>query len=195
MSQPPAPFPSLDYYPSTIPYGLNNANDKGIRNTIIHELGHIFEYRTMNTSASLFTYADGTHFQLRRMALTIGGTDRTDDVGTFWENPSTDLVEIIADSFLNWVRDSFAGIESRVGSPASTMTQEQLRSSVYWTGGTFTNTNNEQVTSPGMSGSSGFRIAVTSYVNTSGVAAFLRSLGNGNPLNKTGGDPDPSCTF
>ena len=103
---------------------------------------------------------------------------------------------MIADSFLNWVRDSFVGIEGRVGVPSpSTMTREQLRSSVYWTGGPFTNNSGVQVISPGMTGPGGFRSTVTSYVNTSGVAAFRLSLGNGDPARKTGGDPDPNCTF
>jgi len=108
----------FDYYPSTIGYGFFNAGDKGIRNTIMHELGHILAYRTTSPN-DMFTIANGTHFGLKPMPDTTWlptqpprTSDTSADIGTFWENliDVSALNEIVADSFLNWVRNSYVRV-------------------------------------------------------------------------------------
>lgn len=189
-----SPPAALDYYPSLIPYGLNNVNDKGIQNTIIHEMGHILEYRTMGSaSASSRMWDVGTGFGLLRMRQSTSTTvDATNDLGVFWEAQvsSTSMVEIVADSFLNWVRNSYVGMIGQIDAPLGPLTVNQQKAAFFWNGGTIGTT-----TSPGWAGAGGFRATAANFVTTNQVPAFLTSLGNGYPAGKRGGDPDPTCAF
>jgi hypothetical protein len=173
------PIAQFNYYPSSIPYGFFNAGDKGIQNTIMHELGHVLDFRSTSMDAA------GTQFGLKVVKDTTSPTvDSSLDIGTFWENPTTPLGEILADNFLNWVRNSYVGIENNVDTYNVSANAEQRRVMAYWIG-------NIQYTLPGTStvvtspGITGFTADATSVSN--GAAALLRSLGLG--------EGDPNCTF
>jgi hypothetical protein len=47
----------------------------------------------------------------------------------------------------------------------------------------------------GWRGTNGFRNAVSDFVTTNGIPAFLRAAGGDNPAASTGGDIDPTCAF
>ncbi len=170
----------LDFYPSSTPYGFFNQDDKGIQNTVIHELGHVLGYRStaLNTEAG--------EFQLKIVKdVASANFDSTADIGIFWENYTQPLVERIADNFLNWVRNSYVGIENNIDNYNAAITPEQRRASAYWLGNTpFQLTPSLIVTSPGIG-------IFTSQAITSALSAttlaLLRSLG--------AGEIDPNCTF
>lgn len=187
-----SPISALDFYPSTIPYGFFNANDKGIENTVIHELGHIIANRSeaVNPSNSMYVIADSSHMNLKIMPdpsweSTI--EDSPDDIGIFWENRGAELGELVPDNFLNWVRNSYVGVENAIDNfdPEHTNTEQQ-RASAYWVGGIeFTDPLTQiTATSPGIDGF--VEDAVTFAVdNNAGV--LLRSLGIG--------ETDEDCQF
>lgn len=186
-----SPIAQFDYYPSTTGYGFFNTGDNGIQNTIIHELGHIVAYRTYNTPNSMLTFADTNQMNLKPMpdlAWNSRATDAPKDIGTFWENliSPNDLNEKVADNFLNWVRNSYIGIENNIDNFASAVTPEQQRAAAYWIGHIqFTDPNTHiSSTSPGISV---FAQQAATYVTNSNAAALLRSLGPG--------DADPNCLF
>jgi hypothetical protein len=187
-----SPPPALDYYPSGAAYSFATANDRGIQNTIIHELGHLLEYRTIDATTGRAQMADiGLAFDLRPMR--VGRTqDVPADIGTFWEAQVLvgSMGEIVADSFLNWVRDSYVGMINRIDAPPARLRRNQQRAAWYWNGGTVGAT-----TSPGWGGTNGFRSTVSNFVTANSIPAFLRAAGGGNPAAKTGGDIDPMCTF
>jgi hypothetical protein len=108
--------------------------------------------------------------------------DSTNDVGTFRENylDATALNEKVADNFLNWVRDSYAGIEGTVDTYSAQYNTEQKRVSAFWVGGQAFN----GFTSPGISG---FATTAGAYVTNNSISTFLRTLGLG--------EADPNCTF
>jgi hypothetical protein len=178
---PPDPF---DYYTSTSTlYGFNNAGDRAIENTIIHELGHILEYRTMGaTNASSRMRAVWQQMGLPRMRqFTNLAPDSPADVGIFWESQFdvSDATEIVADAFLNWVRGSYVATSPHAPGV-----------SAFWNGGTYNN-----VTSAGWLGTNGFRATAAAFAAGNGIPQLLTALGTGDPINKRGGDPDPNCAF
>lgn len=173
--------PDLNYYPTT-GYGFFLVADKGIQNTVIHELGHIISYRTNSNADSMSVAANPLHMNLKQMpdAAWLDAADSTNDVGTFWEHPSSDLAEQVADNFLNWVRDSYVGIEGTIDTHlAGTGTSEQQRVTAYWQGGILFN----NYTSPGING---FGQQAAAYIDNT-IAPLLRSFGLG--------EVDPNCMF
>lgn len=174
--------PSLDYYPSSIGYGFFNGNDRGIQNTIIHELGHIIANRTheANATESMYDVGGAGTLQLQVVKdLSSPNTDSSDDIGTFWENVDDEHGEYVPDNFLNWVRDSYVGIEGSIDTFPSSGTTEQKVASAYWTGTTYSG-----ATSPGIEG---FTSDAKSYADGSNALSLLRSLGLG--------ESDPNCDF
>lgn len=160
----------LDYYPSDS--GFFEADSKGIQNTVIHELGHVLDFRSSDfkTTASSFGLP----------ALKGSGTlspDAPDDVGTFWEHSDVSglanpLDEWLPDHFLNWVRNSYVGIEGDIDDYGAADPGEEQRASAYWVGGITYNGH----TSPGIDG---FSSDATAYADA--AADLLRSLGTGEP--------------
>jgi hypothetical protein len=145
------PLPEFDFYPPRTPvaYGFYNPNDRGIQSTVMHELGHVLKFR----SASIVAAA--TQFGLRVMKDTNSpNVDSTLDIGTFWENPSIVFDEKVADNFLNWVYDSYVGIEHTIDTYPTTGTEQQ-RASAFWIGRQFNLPPSEGgggVTSSGIAG-------------------------------------------
>lgn len=186
-----SPDSVLDFYPSSIPYGIFNANDKGIQNTVIHELGHILANRSeaANSNNSMYDIADSNLMNLRIMPDPLWGSttsDSLEDVGVFWENRSAVLGELVPDNFLNWVRNSYVGIEGEIDNyDADTMTIEQRRASAYWVGGIeFTDPDTGiSTTSPGING---FTEDAVAFAENSDADVLLRSLGTG--------ELDPTCS-
>lgn len=184
---PPA---ALDYYPSVIPYGLFNAGDKGIENTLIHELGHIIANRSAaaNPTNSMYAIADVTAMRLKIMPDPLWmstTTDSPDDIGVFWENRDDDLGELVPDNFLNWVRNSYVGVNDIDDYDPGEMNIEQQRASAYWVGGIeFTDPNTLiNTTSPGING---FTEDAENFADSNDAEDLLRSLGTG--------DPNPTCS-
>jgi hypothetical protein len=154
------------YYPSD--YGFFSANSLGIQNTVIHELGHVLDFRSAAVDST------ASDFDLKVMK----GADASSDIGTFWENPSSSLGERIADNFLNWVRDSYVGIEGDIDNYPSATTTEQQRASAFWVGGIEFQSN----TSPGIVGFAGDAALIAENAEE-----LLRSVGLG--------ESDENCSF
>jgi hypothetical protein len=124
-------------YPSD--YGLTEAGDIGIRNTIIHELGHVFYKR----ASSLATTAGG---------FNLPAVYGTPPQGTYWEN-NFDLLleEFSADHFLNWVRNSYVSADPDQYDALES--DNNRRISAFWVGGVeFIEANESRGTSPGIQG-------------------------------------------
>jgi hypothetical protein len=193
-----SPPSALNFYPAGSRYGLANWDDPGIRNTLIHELGHLLEYRTRNAASPRARMHDlATSFDLKRMKQSdLLYEDSADDLGVFWESKYdvNSQVEIVADQFLNWVRDSFVGQIGSIDSPPVSLTPEQRRIARFWSGGT-QNAPGGIFTSPGWAGTDGFRAAVMDYVIQNSIPGFLDTLGYGDPATRRGGDPDPGCLY
>lgn len=163
---------TLDYYPSVS--GFYTANSKGIQNTIIHELGHVLAKRSsrFGQTASAFGL---------KVVRAPSQTDSPSDIGTFWENynPTNDpllIEEQYADNFLNWVRNSYFGIEGVVDTNTGG-TSDQQRVSAFWAGRTF-----GTATSPGITG-----FANDANASSTGAVSLLYNLGVGEPY--------PNCSF
>src|SRR4029079_18538400 len=84
-----------------------------------------------------------------RMKSLSSAQDNDMDIGTFWEAQFnvTDMTEITADSFLNWVRDSYVGMIGQVDLSAGGLGSNRERAAMFWNGGTVGTT-----TSPGWRG-------------------------------------------
>lgn len=107
-------------YPSA--YGLFNAGDIGIQNTIIHELGHVFAFR----APAMLTW--GGNYNL----TPVKGSTAETDTGTYWEDTLNDIGEIVPDNFLNWVRDSYVSVDPDVYD--ANAPDNDRRISAYWIG-------------------------------------------------------------
>lgn len=163
---------AVDYLPADT--GFFEPDSIGIQNTVIHELGHILYFRSQDfwPTASAFALP----------ALKGSGTpspDAPDDVGTFWEQGgSNELEEWLPDHFLNWVRDSYVGVEGGIDDYDAGMDPEPKRASAFWVGGITFSSH----TSPGIDGFS------SDATSDAGAAAdLLQSLGTG--------ESDPTCSF
>lgn len=177
------PDPAIDYYktPATNNYGFLNTNDKGVQNTIIHELGHVLGRRA--------AYATGSKYRLpsaKGINIPAPGAfpypDASDDIGTFWENSSGDAKENMADHFLNWVRNTYVGIEGDIDSPTAPVTNEQIRASHFWLGLSYEPVPGTTVNSVGIIG-----FAQGSATDFASSETILRRFGLG--------ENNPGCTF
>jgi len=162
---------AVDYLPADT--GFFEPDSIGIQNTVIHELVHVLDFRSSSVDST------ANDFALKIVKGTnVPSPDAADDIGTFWEN--TDAIpfgERIADHFLNWVRNSYVGIEGKIDDYGEAVTEEQQRASAFWVGGIEFQEN----TSPGIEEFSDEATAVAE-----GAVDLLRSLGTG--------DPNPTCS-
>lgn len=105
-------------YPSA--YGLDISGSFGIRNTIIHELGHVF-YKRSSSMAS------------RTVSYQLPAVYTSPEQGTYWENNTLALAEeYLADHFLNWVRDSYVDADPDVHNDSDP--DDERRIAAFWIG-------------------------------------------------------------
>jgi hypothetical protein len=168
---------AVDYLPADT--GFFEPDSIGIQNTVIHELGHVLDFRSSSVNSTANDFALKI---VKGTSVPPMGTppypDATDDIGTFWENTdASPFGERIADNFLNWVRNSYVGIEGEIDDYGEAVTEEQQRASAFWVGGIEFQEN----TSPGIEEFSDEATTVAE-----GAVDLLRSLGTG--------DPNPTCS-
>lgn len=126
-------------YPSS--YGLFYSNNFGIRNTIIHELGHVFSLRVAAMLSVGSTY----------FLTSVKGATAAQDVGSYWENPDNSIGEIVPDHFLNWVRNSY--VSANPDAYNASDPDDERRISAYWVGDIeFIEDGSNRGTSPGIQG-------------------------------------------
>jgi hypothetical protein len=124
-------------YPSA--YGLTEAGDIGIRNTIIHELGHVFYERSSSLAATAGDF---------NLSAVYGSTPQ----GTYWENNFNPVIqEFLPDHFLNWVLNTYVSADPDQYDPLES--DNNRRISAFWVGGVeFIESGVSRGTSPGIQG-------------------------------------------
>jgi len=164
---------AVDYLPADT--GFFEPGSIGIQNTVIHELGHVLDFRSSSIDSAAADFALSSLKDQDSQEF-----DSSLDIGTFWEHGDDDAPdEWLADHFLNWVRNSYVGIEGEVDNyNENTMTPAQQKVSAFWVGGI----EFEGDTSPGIDGFAGDAALIAENAEE-----LLRSVGLG--------ESDEDCSF
>lgn len=119
---------------NTGPYGLDVAGDQGIKATVTHELGHVFDYRTKPQGGQpdngLF------HWGGQYVLTSVRREPTSPDLGRVWESQELILGEYVPDHFLNWVFSSpFTGYVFSPDVYDENASDSVQRIQAYWIGG------------------------------------------------------------